>query len=37
MKYYECLDCGARFLTQGVIGSCGKCDGQVNHISVPQE
>jgi rRNA maturation endonuclease Nob1 len=37
MKYYECIACDARFLTQVSVGTCENCGGQLSDISVPRE
>ena len=37
MYYYECLQCGARFITQGYTGTCERCDGALQNLSVRRE
>jgi len=34
---YECRSCGARTVTDGHLGSCPECDGDVRNIAVPRE
>ena len=37
MNYYECLGCGARFISPGYQGPCDRCGGQVQNLSVGRE
>lgn len=37
MAYYECLDCGARYISTGYRGACARCGGAVQNISVGRE
>jgi DNA-directed RNA polymerase subunit RPC12/RpoP len=37
MYYYECLQCGARYISPAYPGACGRCGGEVQNISVRRE
>ncbi|MFC6726853.1 rubrerythrin-like domain-containing protein [Halobium palmae] len=35
--YFECLDCGTRETSEGLISECADCGGEVRNIAVPRE
>jgi hypothetical protein len=37
MYYYECLECGARYLSPAYPGTCSRYGGAVQNISVGRE
>ncbi|MEF8791469.1 MAG: rubrerythrin-like domain-containing protein [Haloarculaceae archaeon] len=37
MYYYECQQCGARYVSAGSPGTCGGCGGAVQNLSVRRE
>ncbi len=37
MYYYECLGCGARFISTGYRGPCNRCGENVQNLSVRRE
>ena len=36
-RYYECVDCRERTVTDEHLGNCPNCGGEVTNIAVPRE
>jgi Zn finger protein HypA/HybF involved in hydrogenase expression len=37
MYYFECLECGVRFISSGYSGTCERCGGAVQNLVVGRE